>query len=152
QMDAENEEEGDDIDKKEKKKKKIFRRIAKQYASLLRPKRKPGVPPRLHYYRGASKEVVDRISRGQDFLGLTVPNSIKELYEQHGLGLAKEEAAWRQFAKETWAMKSAMRWILADEGIRSRYLAQRIANPLSAPPEDNLVEEIQKERETIITI
>jgi cobaltochelatase CobT len=154
QMDVGNDEEGeDDKDKKEKKKKnKLFRRVVKQHAFLLRPKRKPGMPPRLYYYRGASKEVVDRISRGQDFLGLTVPNVIKELYEQHGLGLAREEAAWRRFAKETWAGKSAMRWIPADEGIRSRYLAQRVADPLGALPEDNLIEEVQKERETIVTI
>jgi cobalamin biosynthesis protein CobT len=152
--DAEDEEGDEDTeeDKGKKKKKKIFRGIVKQHASLLRPKRKPGVPPSLHYYRGASKEVVDRISRGQDFLGLTVPNTIKELYEQHGLGLAREQAAWRRFAKETWAGKSAMRWTMADEGIRSHYLAQRVANPLGALPEDNLIEEVQRERETIVTI
>jgi cobaltochelatase CobT len=157
QMDAEHGEEDEDKDedkdnKEKKKKKKIFRGVAKQHAFLLRPKRTPGVPPGLYYYRGASKEVIDRISRGQDFLGLTVPNSIKELYEQHGLGLAREAVAWRRFAKETWAGKSAMRWVLADEGVRSHYLAQRVANPLSALPEDNLIEEVQKERETIVTL
>src|SRR5262249_51813737 len=140
-MDAEYEEEDEDKKEKKNKKKKTFRRIVKQYAFLLRPKRKPGGPPSLYYYRGASKEVVDRISRGQDFLGLTVPTAIKELYERHGLGLAREQVAWRRFAKETWAGKSAMRWILADEGIRSHYLAQRVVNPLSELPEDNLIEE-----------
>jgi cobaltochelatase CobT len=135
-----------------KDREKRYRKDSKQPASALKRKTGPKTPPRLDYYRPASAAVTDRITRGQDFPVRTVPASIKELYEKHGRELAKAQRAWLHYAKETWAEKSAMRWVPSDDGIRPVYLTQKIINPFSSLPEMNLVEEVQEERETIATI
>jgi len=116
-----------------------------------RPERK--APPTLIYYRPASAAVTDRITRAQDFRVWTVPASIKDLYEQHGRELAKAQRSWLQYAKETWPEKSTMRWVPSDEGgVVLGYLTQKVIDPLSSPPEMNLIEEAQDERETIASL
>ena len=83
----------------------------------------------------------------------TVPASIKDLYEQHGRELAKAQRSWLQYAKETWAKKSTMRWVPSDEGgIMLGYLTQKVIDPVSSPPEMNLIEEAQEEQETIASL
>ena len=54
---------------------------------------------------------MDHMTRAQDFRVWTVPASIKELYEQHARELTKAQKSWLQYAKETWANKSTMRWV-----------------------------------------
>jgi cobaltochelatase CobT len=119
------------------------------------PKRKAErrARPTLGYYRPASAAVIDRITRAQDFRVWTVPASIKELYEQHGRELAKAQKQWLQYAKETWAKKSTMRWVPSDEGgIVLGHLTQKVIDPVSNPPEMTLIEEAQEEKETIASL
>jgi cobaltochelatase CobT len=109
--------------------------------------------PRLNYYRPASAAVTDRITRAQDFRVWTVPASIKDTYEQHARELAKMQMSWRRYAKETWANKSTMRWVPADDGeIMHGYLTQKLIDPLGNPPEVNLIEEAQEDRQTIASL
>ena len=69
----------------------------------------------------------------------TVPASIKELYEQHARELTKAQKSWLQYAKETWAKKSTMRWVPSDEGgVLLGYLTQKVIDPVSSPPEVNV--------------
>jgi cobaltochelatase CobT len=83
----------------------------------------------------------------------TVPASIKELYEQHGRELTKARMSWLQYAKEAWARKSTMRWVPSGEdGIILGYLTQKVIDPVSTPPEVNLIEEAQEEEETIVSL
>jgi cobalamin biosynthesis protein CobT len=83
----------------------------------------------------------------------TVPASIKELYEQHARELAKAQRCWLQYAKETWPKKSTMRWIPSDGGgMVLGYLTQKIIDPVSSPPEMNLIEEAQEEQETVASL
>jgi hypothetical protein len=80
----------------------------------------------------------------------TVPASIKELYEQHGRELTKAQKSWLQYAEETRALKSTMRWVPSEEGgFLLGYLTQKVIDPISAPPEVTLIEEAQEEQETI---
>jgi hypothetical protein len=119
------------------------------------PKRKAErkARPKLNYYRPASAAVVDRISRAEDFRVWTVPASIKELYEQHGRELAKARMLWLQYARESWARKSTMRWVPTDEdGIVFGYLTQKVIDPVSSPPEMTLIEEALQEQETIVSL
>jgi cobalamin biosynthesis protein CobT len=84
---------------------------------------------------------------------LTVPASIKDLYEQHGRELAKAQMSWLQYAEQTRATKSTMRWVPADEGgIMLGHLTQKVIDPVSSPPEMSLIEETQDERETIVSL
>ena len=125
----------------------------KQHAPNLKRKTKRGARPMLNYYRPASAAVIDQITRAQDFRVWTVPASIKELYEQHGRELAKAKRSWLQYAKETWPDKSTMRWVPSDEGgIVLGYLTQKVIDPVSSPPEVNLIEEAQEEEETIASL
>jgi cobaltochelatase CobT len=106
--------------------------------------------PKLNYYRPASAAVKDQITRAQNFRVWTVPASIKELYEQHGRELAKAQKSWLQYAEETRAHKSTMRWVPSDEGgFLLGYLTQKVIDPVSAPPEVTLIEQAQEEQETI---
>ena len=51
------------------------------------------------------------------------------------------------------AMKSTMRWVPSDEdGTLLGYLTQKIIDPVSSPPEVNLIEEAQEEQETIASL
>ncbi len=125
----------------------------KQHAPNLKRKTKRSARPMLNYYRPASAAVIDQITRAQDFRVWTVPASIKELYEQHGRELAKAKRSWLQYAKETWPDKSTMRWVPSDEGgIVLGYLTQKVIDPVSSPPEVNLIEEAQEEEETIASL
>jgi cobaltochelatase CobT len=125
----------------------------RQHAPDLKRKAKRRARPTLNYYRPASAAVTDRITRAQDFRVWTVPASIKELYEQHGRELAKAQRSWLQYAKETWPKKSTMRWIPSDEGgIVLGYLTQKVIDPVSSPPEMNLIEEAQEEQETVASL
>jgi cobaltochelatase CobT len=109
--------------------------------------------PTLNYYRPVSAAVTDHVTRAKDFRVWTVPASIKESYEQHGRELAKAQRSWLQYAKETWAKKSTMRWVPSDEGgVVFGYLTQKVINPASSPPEMNLIEEVQEEQETIASL
>jgi cobaltochelatase CobT len=109
--------------------------------------------PTLNYYRPASAAVKDRITRAKDFRVWTVPASIKELYERHGRELTKAQRSWLQYAKETWANKSTMRWIpSAEDGLLLGYLTQKVIDPVSSPPEMKLIEEAQEEQEAIASI
>jgi hypothetical protein len=109
--------------------------------------------PKLNYYRPASAAVTDRITRGQHFHVWTVPVSIKEVYEQHRRELAKSQMSWLQYAEETRAEKSTMRWVPSDEGeIMGGYLTQKVIDPFSNPPEMSLIEEAQDERKTIASL
>jgi hypothetical protein len=124
-----------------------------QHAPDLQRKVERRAPPKLNYYRPASAAVVDRISRAKEFRVWTVPASIKELYEQHGRELAKAQKSWLQYAKETWPEKSTMRWVPSDQGgLVLGYLAQRVIDPVSSPPEMTLIEEAQEEKETIASL
>jgi hypothetical protein len=119
------------------------------------PKRKPGRKPRptLKYYRPASAAIKDQITRAQHFRVWTVPASIKELYEQHARELTKAQKSWLQYAEETRANKSTMRWVPSDEGGYLRgYLTQKVIDPVSAPPAVTLIEEAQEEQETIASL
>src|SRR5262249_12982863 len=79
--------------------------------------------------------------------------SIKDLYEQHARELAKAQMSWLRYAEQTRAKKSAMRWVPSDEdGIMSRYLTQKVIDPVSSPPEMSLIEEAQEEQETIASL
>jgi len=61
--------------------------------------------------------------------------------------------SWLHYAKESWARKSTMRWVASDEGgIILGYLTQKVIDPISSPPEMNLIEEAQDEQETIVSI
>jgi cobaltochelatase CobT len=83
----------------------------------------------------------------------TVPVSIKEAYEQHRRELAKAQISWLQYAEETRAEKSTMRWVPSDEGeITGGYLTQKVIDPFSNPPEMSLIEEAQEERKTIASL
>ena len=140
----------DAVDKDEDKGSRID---PKQHAPNLKRKTERRVRPTLNYYRAASAAVTDHVTRAQDFRVWTVPASIKELYEQHGRELAKAQKSWLQYAKETWAKKSTMRWVPSDEGgIVLGHLTQKVIDPVSSPPEMNLIEEAQEEQETIASI
>ncbi len=119
----------------------------------LKPKAQRRGRPTLSYYRPASAAVRDQITRAQNFRVWTVPASIKDLYQQHGRELAMAQQAWLQYAIETRAHRSAMRWIPSEEGgLLLGYLTQKVIDPLSAPPEVTLIEETQEEQETIASI
>jgi hypothetical protein len=123
-----------------------------RHASHLKRKKRRARPT-LNYYRPASAAVTDRITRAEDFRVWSVPASIKELYEQHGRELAKARMSWLQYAKESWARKSTMRWVPSDEGgIIFGHLTQKVIDPLSNPPEMTLIEEALEEQETIVSI
>ena len=125
----------------------------KQHAPDLKRKTEHRARPTLNYYRPASAAVKDHITRAKDFRILTVPASIKELYEQHGRELAKAQRSWLLYAKETRAKKSTMRWVPSDEGgIVLGHLTQKVIDPVSSPPEMNLIEETQEEQETIASL
>jgi hypothetical protein len=125
----------------------------KQDAPDLKRKAERRARPKLNYYRPASAAVADLITRAQDFRVWTVPAAIKELYEQHGRELAKAQRSWLQYAKETWANKSTMRWVPSDEGgVVFGYLTQKVIDPVSSPPEMNLIEEAQEEQGTVASI
>lgn len=132
---------------------KKSRKYFKQSAAALNHKADRRTRPRLNYYRAASAAVKDRISRANDFRVWTVPASIKELYEQHGRELTKAQKSWLRYAKESWAKKSTMRWVPADEGgIVLGYLTQKIIDPVSRPPEVRLIEQAQEEQETVASL
>jgi cobaltochelatase CobT len=132
---------------------KDSRRSHKHQAPHLTRKAKRKARPKLNYYRPASAAVKDQITRAEHFRVWTVPASIKELYEQHGRELAKARMAWLQYAKESWARKSTMRWVPADEdGLLLGYLTQKVIDPISHPPEMTLIEEAQDEQETIVSL
>jgi len=132
---------------------KESRRYRKQSAPKLKRKKERRARPKLNYYRPASAAITDRVTRAQDFRVWTVPASIKELYEQHGRELAKAQRSWLRYAKETWAKKSTMRWVPTDEGgTVLGHLTQKVIDPVSHPPEMNLIEEAQEEQETIATL
>ena len=124
-----------------------------QHAPDLKRKTERKARPKLNYYRPASAAVKDQITRAQNFRVWTVPASIKELYEQHGRELAKAQKSWLQYAEETRAHKSTMRWVPSDEGgFLLGYLTQKVIDPVSAPPEVTLIEEAQEEQETIASL
>lgn len=128
-------------------------RNTRRSAPPLKRKAERRTRPRLNYYRGASAAIKDQITRAEDFRVWTVPASIRELYEQHGRELAKARGAWLQYAKESWARKSTMRWVPADEdGMVFGYLTQKVIDPVSSPPEMTLIEEAQDEQETIVSV
>ena len=136
-----------------KEKNKKARPDPGQHAPDLNRKTERKSPPALHYYRPVSAAVKDQITRAQNFRVWTVPTSIKELYEQHGRELTKAQKSWLQYAKETRADKSTMRWVPSDEGgVLRGYLTQKVIDPVSAPPEVTLIEEPQEERETIASL
>ena len=125
----------------------------KKRASSLQRKIKHRARPKLNYYRAASAAVVDRITRANEFRVWTVPASIKDLYEQHGQELTKARRSWLRYARETWPKKSTMRWIPADQGgIILGHLTQKVIDPLSSPPEMELIEEAQDEQETTASL
>jgi hypothetical protein len=125
----------------------------KQRAAQLKRKTERKARPKLNYYRPASAAVADRVTRAKDFRVWTVPASIKKLYEQHGRELARAQRSWLQYAKETWPKKSTMRWVPSDEGgIVLGYLTQKVIDPVSSPPEMNLIEEAQEEQETVASL
>jgi cobaltochelatase CobT len=129
------------------------RKGSKQIAARLKRKTPRRAPPRLNYYRPASTAIKDQITRAKDFRVWTVPTAIKELYELHGRELTKAQRSWLQYAKDSWAKKSTMRWVPSDEGGLIRgYLTQKVIDPASHPPEVKLIEEAQEERETIASI
>jgi hypothetical protein len=140
----------DAANKDEDKESRINR---KQHAPNPKRKTERRVRPTLHYYRPASAAVKDQITRAQDFRVWTVPDSIKELYEQHGRELTKAQRSWLRYAKETRAKKSTMRWVSSDEGgIMPGHLTQKVIDPVSNPPEVILIEEAQEEKETIASL
>jgi len=124
-----------------------------QHAPDLKRKTERKARPKLNYYRPASAAVKDQITRAQNFRVWTVPASIKELYEQHARELAKTQKTWLQYAEETRALKSTMRWVPSEEGgFLLGYLTQKVIDPVSAPPEVTLIEEAQEEQETIASL
>jgi hypothetical protein len=129
------------------------RRVSRQRAPRSRRKTERKAPPKLNYYRSASAAVKDRITRAQDFPVWTVPASIKELYLQHARELARAQKSWLRYARETWAEKSTMRWVPSEEGgTVLGHLTQKVIDPVCHPPEFNLIEEAQEERETIASL
>jgi cobaltochelatase CobT len=140
-------------DASNKKKNKKSRIYPEQHAPHFKRKTERKARPKLNYYRPASATVKDQITRAQNFRVWTVPASIKELYEQHARELTKAQKSWLQYAEETRAHKSTMRWVPSDEGGFLRgYLTQKVIDPVSAPPEVTLIEEAQEEQETIATL
>jgi cobaltochelatase CobT len=140
-------------DASNKKKNKKSRIYPEQHAPDFKRKTERKARPKLNYYRPASATVKDQITRAQNFRVWTVPASIKELYEQHARELTKAQKSWLQYAEETRAHKSTMRWVPSDEGGFLRgYLTQKVIDPVSAPPEVTLIEEAQEEQETIATL
>jgi hypothetical protein len=134
-------------------KEKKSRKDRKHSASQLKRKAKRRAQPTLNYYRPVSAAVIDRITRAQDFRVWTVPTSIKDLYEQHGLELTKAQRSWLQYAKESWPKKSTMHWVPSDEGGHIRgYLTQKVIDPFGNPPEVKLIEETQDVEETVATL
>ena len=124
-----------------------------QHAPDLKRKTERKARPKLNYYRPASAAVKDQITRAQNFRVWTVPASIKELYEQHARELAKTQKSWLRYAEETRALKSTMRWVPSEEGgFLLGYLTQKVIDPVSAPPEVTLIEEVQEEQETIASL
>lgn len=129
------------------------RKGRKRQASRLKRNAERKARPKLNYYRPASAAVRDHTTRGQDFRVLTVPLSIKELYEQHGRPLAKAQRSWLRYAKEMWSKKSTMRWVPSDDGgVVLGHLTQKVIDPLSRPPEVTLIEEAQEEQETVVSL
>jgi cobalamin biosynthesis protein CobT len=125
----------------------------KQHAPDLQRKIERRVKPKLNYYHSASAAMMDRITRAQEFRVWTVPASIKDLYERHGRELTKAQRSWLRYAKETWPKKSTMRWVPSDQGgIVLGHLTQKVIDPVSNPPEMNLIEEAQEEQETIASL
>ncbi len=125
----------------------------KQDVSDFQRKNQRRARPKLNYYRSASVAVVDRITRAKEFRVWTVPASIKDLYEEHARQLAKAQRSWLQYASETWPNKSTMRLVPTDQdGAILGYLAQRVIDPVSRPPEMSLIEEAQEEQETIVSL
>jgi cobaltochelatase CobT len=125
----------------------------KRHASGRRRKTERRTRPKLNYYRPAAAAVVDRVTRANEFRVWTVPQSIKDLYEQHGRELARARRSWLRYARETWPKKSTMRWVPTDQGgTVLGYLTQKVIDPISTPPEVELIEEAQEERETIATL
>ena len=140
-------------DASNKKKNKKSRIYPEQHAPDFKRKTERKARPKLNYYRPASATVKDQITRAQNFRVWTVPASIKELYEQHARELTKAQKSWLQYAEETRAHKSTMRWVPSDEGgFLLGYLTQKVIDPVSAPPEVTLIEEAQEEQETIATL
>jgi len=140
-------------DASNKEKNKTSRMHPEQHAPDLKRKTERKARPKLNYYRPASAAVKDQITRAQNFRVWTVPASIKELYEQHGRELTKAQKSWLQYAEETRAHKSTMRWVPSDEGGFLRgYLTQKVIDPVSAPPAVTLIEEAQEEQETIASL
>jgi hypothetical protein len=125
---------------------------SKQHAPHLKRRTDRRAPPKINYYRSASAAVADRITRAEDFRVWTVPASIKELYERHGRELTKARMSWLRYAKEAWAKKSTMRWVPADDGITQGYLTQKVIDPVSSPPEMDLIEEAQEEKEIAVSL
>jgi len=139
-----------DAPTKEKNKSRTY---PEQHATDFERKTERKARPKLNYYRPASAAVKDQITRAQNFRVWTVPASIKELYEQHGRELAKAQKSWRQYAEETRAHKSTMRWVPSEEGgFLLGYLTEKVIDPISAPPEVTLIEEAQEEQETIASL
>jgi hypothetical protein len=125
----------------------------KRHASGRRRKTERRTRPKLNYSRPAAAAVVDRVTRANEFRVWTVPQSIKDLYEQHGRELARARRSWLRYARETWPKKSTMRWVPTDQGgTVLGYLTQKVIDPISTPPEVELIEEAQEERETIATL
>jgi cobaltochelatase CobT len=140
-------------DASNKEKNKKSRIYPEQHAPDFKSKTERKARPKLNYYRPASAAVKDQITRAQNFRVWTVPASIKELYEQHARELTKAQKSWLQYAEETRAHKSTMRWVPSDEGgFLLGYLTQKVIDPVSAPPEVTLIEEAQEEQETIATL
>jgi len=140
-------------DSANKEKNKKSRIHPEQHARDRKRKTERKARPTLKYYRPASAAVKDQITRAQNFRVWTVPASIKELYEQHGRELTKAQKSWLQYAEETRAHKSTMRWVPSDEGGYLRgYLTQKVIDPVSAPPAVTLIEEAQEEQETIASL
>jgi cobaltochelatase CobT len=140
-------------DASNKEKNKKSRIYPEQHAPDLKRKTDRKTRPKLNYYRPASAAVKDQITRAQNFRVWTVPASIKELYEQHARELTKAQKSWLQYAEETRAHKSTMRWVPSDEGgFLLGYLTQKVIDPVSVPPEVTLIEEAQEEQETIASL
>ena len=132
---------------------KTSRMHPEQHALGVKRKTERKAQPKLNYYRPASAAVKDQITRAQNFRVWTVPASIKELYEQHGRELTKSQKSWLQYAEETRAHKSTMRWVPSEEGgFLLGSLTQKVIDPVSAPPEVTLIEEAQEEQETIASL
>jgi cobaltochelatase CobT len=141
------------LDASSKHEEKQSRIRSKRHAPGLKRKTERRARPNLNYYRPAAATVTDQITRAQDFRVWTVPASIKELYEQHGRQLTKAQKSWLYYAKEAWAKKSTMRWVPSEQGgIVLGHLTQKVIDPVSSPPEMELIEEAQEERETVASL